>query len=291
MVSKNNTRIIALFLFLIAVFGLVGASRLPTSGGDTDTWGTILNDYLSVALNSSSGYLKEGSVNATFLGVGNLTAGVFATGSINTSHILNDNITLADMAADSVNATHIVSGGVGTAEIAGQSVGLDDMAADSVNATHLVDSSVGQFDYAPQSINSTHLNLTAAAFTGVFNATHMAASSVNSTHVVSAGNFTFSGINVSTQQGGNQSNTTRITKMKIVTNIPSSGNSTLVLDGDVATTSMILLTMGVDGLPARQPCIVANLSRGAFNVTCYPVTGSLGSPVDFLFNYMVINPA
>lgn len=36
-------------------------SRLPIVGGDNNTWGTILNDYLSVSINGD-GTLKSGAV-------------------------------------------------------------------------------------------------------------------------------------------------------------------------------------------------------------------------------------
>jgi len=47
------------FIFAVLIFaGLISlnfasASRLPTVGGDNDTWGAVLNDYLNVSLNES----------------------------------------------------------------------------------------------------------------------------------------------------------------------------------------------------------------------------------------------
>lgn len=47
----NKLFLIGLFFFLTINF--VSASRLPTVGGDDDSWGTVLNDYLNVSLNES----------------------------------------------------------------------------------------------------------------------------------------------------------------------------------------------------------------------------------------------
>jgi len=47
--------LIIMGICLINWFNFVSAARLPTVGGDEDTWGTILNNYLNVSLNESGG--------------------------------------------------------------------------------------------------------------------------------------------------------------------------------------------------------------------------------------------
>ncbi len=44
---KRAILLVTFVLFLVLFVSTVSASRLPTVGGDTDNWGTILNDYLT----------------------------------------------------------------------------------------------------------------------------------------------------------------------------------------------------------------------------------------------------
>ncbi|HEX7963975.1 MAG TPA: hypothetical protein VF466_05310 [Candidatus Saccharimonadales bacterium] len=53
-------------------------ARLPTPGSDDGSWGTILNDFLSQALNSD-GTLKGGAVNASSLSAGSGSNGQVLT--------------------------------------------------------------------------------------------------------------------------------------------------------------------------------------------------------------------
>lgn len=46
-------------------------ARLPQPGGDEDTWGSVLNDFLEVSHNSD-GTLKSGVVTAADVGLGNV---------------------------------------------------------------------------------------------------------------------------------------------------------------------------------------------------------------------------
>ena len=70
---KNKLLLIFLVVFLVAT---ISASRLPTTGGDSGTWGTVLNDYLETLAGE----------NATYINItGNLTLGekiTFAFGEV-----------------------------------------------------------------------------------------------------------------------------------------------------------------------------------------------------------------
>ena len=46
-------------------------ARLPQPGGDQDTWGSILNDFLEVSLNAD-GTVKSGAVTQDDVGLGNV---------------------------------------------------------------------------------------------------------------------------------------------------------------------------------------------------------------------------
>jgi len=53
--SKNRSCFLLYTLILVLIMSFVSAERLPIVGGDDDTWGTILNDFLNVSLNDSGG--------------------------------------------------------------------------------------------------------------------------------------------------------------------------------------------------------------------------------------------
>lgn len=73
-------------------------SRLPQPGGDQDTWGTILNDYLSVSI-ESTGALKPAAVASAGAGTFTtptdvddaVTAGVDTALAAVTDHIADTN--------------------------------------------------------------------------------------------------------------------------------------------------------------------------------------------------------
>jgi hypothetical protein len=65
-------------------------SRLPTPGSDTGSWGTVLNDFLSVSL-TNGGLLKAGTVATT-----NITDGVVTKAKLETS--VQTSLTRADAA-------------------------------------------------------------------------------------------------------------------------------------------------------------------------------------------------
>jgi hypothetical protein len=74
---KTN-KLFLISLILLLTFSLVSASRLPTVDGDSDNWGTILNEYLGVSLNGSG---QLNSLNQSLEVVGN----IFSTGTSWTS--------------------------------------------------------------------------------------------------------------------------------------------------------------------------------------------------------------
>jgi hypothetical protein len=71
-------------------------ARLPQPGSDEDTWGTILNDFLSQSLDSS-GTLKSGSVSSTTI----------ANGAISTAKLQDGAITSAKIADGAISSTKI----------------------------------------------------------------------------------------------------------------------------------------------------------------------------------------
>ncbi len=52
---KKGVLIVISVLFLLLAIVLASAARLPTVGGDEDSWGAVLNEFLNVSLNESGG--------------------------------------------------------------------------------------------------------------------------------------------------------------------------------------------------------------------------------------------
>ncbi|MFH0713315.1 MAG: hypothetical protein V1722_02155 [Candidatus Micrarchaeota archaeon] len=104
LVDKKIIGIFSIFL----LFALVGASRLPTVSGDLDAWGTVLNDYLSVSLDAS-GYIRNASVNTTYIALSNITEGLMGPLAVNTTHIRLSNITAGLIAPSAINLTHLAT--------------------------------------------------------------------------------------------------------------------------------------------------------------------------------------
>jgi hypothetical protein len=86
-------------------------SRLPTVNGDNGTWGTVLNDFLSVA-HTSGGTLEEGSVSNSNIVDGAIALAKLAT-SVQTS-LAKADAALAASGLDAATAA-LVSGSSSTA--------------------------------------------------------------------------------------------------------------------------------------------------------------------------------
>jgi hypothetical protein len=88
-------------------------SRLPTVGGDTGSWGIVLNDFLGVSHNSD-GTLLASSVGVSQLAAHAVTAAAIADGTITTTQLAGsiqtsltraDNATLVTTVASTVTSS------------------------------------------------------------------------------------------------------------------------------------------------------------------------------------------
>ncbi len=61
---KKTSLILVSITLLILSMTIISSARLPTVDGDSDTWGTVLNDYLNVSLNAS-GELRPTNLSVT----------------------------------------------------------------------------------------------------------------------------------------------------------------------------------------------------------------------------------
>lgn len=84
-------------------------ARLPTVGSDSGTWGTVLNDFLSVS-NNNDGTLKSGIVTSTQLASGAVTSAKISTGAVTSGAIAAKAV-----GAVAMNSTGAASGAILTA--------------------------------------------------------------------------------------------------------------------------------------------------------------------------------
>jgi len=82
-------KLFLLGLVFVLALSLVSASRLPTVAGDSDSWGTILNDYLNVSHNAT-GELNDNVVSCSQI----------VDGAITFSDLDSSDITLEDFTND-----------------------------------------------------------------------------------------------------------------------------------------------------------------------------------------------
>ena len=75
------------FVLLMSILSIsVLAARLPTVNGDNDGWGTVLNDYLQIA-HDSSGQIKSGYISSAMITDLTIAAIDISSGAINTTHL------------------------------------------------------------------------------------------------------------------------------------------------------------------------------------------------------------
>ena len=89
-------------------------SRLPNPGGDENTWGVILNDFLSQA-HAADGSLKVASIAATHIADGAVGAGKLAADAVTTVSVANDAITEPKLAVSNAPTSGYVLSWNGTA--------------------------------------------------------------------------------------------------------------------------------------------------------------------------------
>ena len=89
MEAKRGLIAIMFFGIFLISLSYVSASRLPTPGGDNETWGTVLNEYLVSLAGLNATILNQTMVNGTNI----------YSSSINTTHIIDKTITDEDISS------------------------------------------------------------------------------------------------------------------------------------------------------------------------------------------------
>jgi len=108
---------------IIILSATVSASRLPTIDGDSGTWGTVLNDYLTRLAGENATSLNQTMVNGTNI----------YSSSINTTHLLDGTITAEDISTNAINTSHISDSNITSAKIMDSTI----VDADISNTTNL----------------------------------------------------------------------------------------------------------------------------------------------------------
>ena len=136
---------LVLLLIVILLISSVSASNLPSPGGDNETWGVILNDYLSRIAGSNATELNLTMVNGTNI----------YSSSINTSHILDGTILVGDLSDDSVNSSKIDLTEVTLVDFTNDANYLDKDDGGTVNGDLIVN---GNFSLIGSYLNATVTN-------------------------------------------------------------------------------------------------------------------------------------
>ncbi|MBM3234393.1 hypothetical protein FJZ19_04860 [Candidatus Pacearchaeota archaeon] len=139
----NRLIFIALVCFLFLNF--VSASRLPSIGGDNETWGNILNDYLT----------KLAGTNATQLNLTMVNGTNIYSSSINSSHIQDNAITSNKLVANSVTAEKIDLTSVKISNFTNDANYLDKDEGGTIDGSLIVN---GNFTLIGSYLNATVIN-------------------------------------------------------------------------------------------------------------------------------------
>ncbi len=263
-------------------------------------------------------------INSTHIvnGDAGVTLADMAANSVNSTHIVDAFIVAADIPASTINASHIVMQGINATHIVYGAVNGSHIAQQTVNSTHILPGVINASHITFWAINASHINFNVINAShivfGSVNGSHLAQQSVNDTHIlpgrinashialvgltnISSINITSNltitnGTNVTPFQVitpgsalGNSTNT--INRIKIVVNVTSAGNATTVTDSDVQSRSIILITPGSNGTAFTGICGIQSITSGtSFIVNCVPNPPAGITPVNFMFNYMLITP-
>lgn len=174
-------------------------ARLPTVGADKGSWGSVLNDYLSVS-HESNGTLKTGAVNSGSISDNSITTAKLVDGSVTAPKLspanpssgqllsydgtnldwvdpvnagdptlggdLTGTASNAQLAAGVVGQTELASNAVTTAKILDANVTTAKIADSSVTTAKILDANVTTSKLANSSVDSAKLDTTATPTSG-----------------------------------------------------------------------------------------------------------------------------
>ena len=223
-------------------------ARLPQPGGDSGTWGDILNDYLSQTL-KPDGSLKDGSVTASALAPNSVTNSAIASDAVNATSIADGSITNAQLAdgtiqeaklSSSVQTKLNSSGPVpdansttkGILKLAGDLGGTaDSPTVPSLSAKEptILAGTTGQYwrgDKSWQTLDKTAVGLTNVDNTS--DTTKNAASAALTNKDLTSGTNTFPTFNQSTT--GNAATATKLQTARTINGVAFDGTANIIAD-------------------------------------------------------------
>lgn len=103
-------------------------ARLPQPGGDNETWGTILNDFLSTVHNTD-GTLKNNTVSSSVLAAGTVAAGHLQDGTVSAAKLAANAVSTGALQDTSVTSAKLAANAVATANLQNNSVTAAKLAA------------------------------------------------------------------------------------------------------------------------------------------------------------------
>lgn len=140
-------------------------ARLPQPGGDTGTWGSVLNDFLSTVHNAD-GTIKGGVVSEAALDSALQAKVNAAAGDPTVGGDLAGTASSAQIVAGAVGATELAASSVLTAKIADANVTGAKLADSSVTAAKIADGTISSAKLATSSVTTTKLNTSGAPTSG-----------------------------------------------------------------------------------------------------------------------------
>jgi len=136
-------------IILFSTITFVSASRLPTVDGDEDTWGTVLNDFLSRIAGTDATELNQTMVNGTNI----------YSSSINTSHIKDGTITADDLGTSSVADDEIDYTAVTLADLTNDVNYLDKDEGGTINGSLIINGNLSLIgSYLNATVTNQYLN-------------------------------------------------------------------------------------------------------------------------------------
>jgi hypothetical protein len=136
----------------------MGMPRLPIPGGDTGSWGDILNQFLLQAHNVDGG-LKDGSVTSSTLAPQAITSGKIADDTIVESQLAPAVRTKLNTVAGDPPVGGDVSGTVSNIQIETGVVGTPELADGSITSSKLTPGAVTNAVLAGNSVSEDKLNI------------------------------------------------------------------------------------------------------------------------------------
>ena len=225
----KTSRLFLIGIFLLLIINLVSASRLPTIGGDDDSWGIVLNDFLSKIAGSDGVKLNETMVNGTNI----------YSSSINTTHILDGTITADDLGTNSVSDDEIDYTTVTISKFTNDANFLDKDEGGTIDGNVIINGNLSLIgSYFNTTVTNQYLN--GSFLPSITNLFDLGSSSFNWKDLFINSVFLSGNLNVS--GGINTTGSLHITESKGVTPSISTDNDNIIIQNNALASDDVGMT-------------------------------------------------